>query len=208
MAMHTARDAFLYALGDLYDGEHHLLDTQQHLFEHATDARLLEALRPHIAQTEQHILTLEEIFRLLGAESRRVTSHAARGMGDAARQALSEAKTEALRDYVIAGALLQIEHVEIISYRILVLAAGELSVVTQVVDRLQQTAQQDHEMARVVRQLLPQLLQTALIREGEQLPYRAGAADDDAPVGDGSADTPAPSWKDRGTGTGTADTPA
>ncbi len=50
MAMHTARDAFLAALGDLYDREHHLLDTQQHLCEHATDAGLLEALRPHITR--------------------------------------------------------------------------------------------------------------------------------------------------------------
>ena len=59
MAIENTRDAFLYALGDIYDGENHLLDAQQHMFEHATDADLLGVLRPHIAQTERHVMALE-----------------------------------------------------------------------------------------------------------------------------------------------------
>jgi ferritin-like metal-binding protein YciE len=68
MAIENTREAFLYALGDIYDGENHLLDAQQHMFEHATDAELLGVLRPHIAQTERHVMALEDVFHLLGQE--------------------------------------------------------------------------------------------------------------------------------------------
>lgn len=180
MAIENTRDAFLYALGDIYDGENHLLDAQQHMFEHATDADLLGVLRPHIAQTERHVMALEDVFRLLGQEPKGVTSHAARGLGDGARQAIGEARTEALRDYVIAGAAAQVEHVEIARYTALIAEARALDLLSGVEDPLRDSLRQDREMVEALAQLTPRLLRTALRREGARPGPLAGVTEDTA----------------------------
>ncbi len=180
MAIENTRDAFLYALGVIYDGENHLLDAQQHMFEHATDADLLGVLRPHIAQTERHVMALEDVFRLLGQGPKGVTSHAARGLGDGARQVIGEARTEALRDYVIAGAAAQVEHFEIASYTALIAEARELNLLSRVEDPLRDSLRQDREMVEALAQLTPRLLRTALRREGARPGDLSGVTEDSA----------------------------
>ncbi len=180
MAIENTREAFLYALGDIYDGENHLLDAQQHMFEHATDAELLGVLRPHIAQTERHVMALEDVFHLLGQEPKGVTSHAASGLGDGARQAIGAARTEALRDYVIAGAAAQVEHFEIASYTALIAEARELDLLSRVEDPLRDSLRQDREMVEALAQLTPRLLRTALRREGARPGDLSGVTEDTA----------------------------
>jgi len=200
MAMHTTRDAFLYALGEIYDGENHLLDAQQHMFEHAADAELLGILRPHIAQTERHVMALDGVFRLLNQEPKGVTCHPASGLGDGARQEIGDARTEAVRDYVIARAAVQVEHFEIASYHALIAEARGLGLLDQVLTQLWQNLRQDQEMVDALIPLTRRLLQTALMREGEQPPERSRAAGDDPRSGARPADTYLPSQGDGETG--------
>ena len=180
MAIENTREAFLYALGNIYDGENHLLDAQQHMFEHATDAELLGVLRPHIAQTERHVMALEDVFHLLGQEPKGVTSHAASGLGDGASQAIGAARTEALRDYVIAGTAAQVEHFEIASYTALIAEARELDLLSRVEDPLRDSLRQDREMVEALAQLTPRLLRTALRREGARPGDLSGVTEDTA----------------------------
>ncbi len=125
-------------------------------------------------------MALEGVFRLLGQEPKGVTSHAARGLGDGARQAIGEARTEALRDYVIAGAAAQVEHVEIARYTALIAEARALDLLSGVEDPLRDSLRQDREMVEALAQLTPRLLRTALRREGARPGDLAGVTEDTA----------------------------
>ena len=62
----TLRDAFLDEIRDIYHAEKQLLKALPKLAKAATDAELRSALENHLAETENQVSRLEQVFELVG----------------------------------------------------------------------------------------------------------------------------------------------
>lgn len=167
MMMWTTRDAFLREVGSLLDGKQQFLDAQEEMAESAQDEDLVRYLRQHLGQTEQQIVDLERIIQQLSEQDIAVTNHAARGLSRDVQSVIDDARTHALRDWLIATLGDAIEHAEIAHLRGLVAAALELQLPVQVVSLLQQGLAQDRQACQDLEILAPGLLRVSVQQEGE-----------------------------------------
>lgn len=158
----TLDEKFTHELGDIYDAEHRFLEGQQEMLESASSNTVKVMLQEHIAQTEQQIKNLEQVFQALGQKAKRVSCDAAAGLVTEARKTIKEASSSpALTDCVIVGAASKVEHYEIASYRGLI-SGAQLMNQTEVLQLLQQNLQQEEQTAQKLEQATPQLLQQAM----------------------------------------------
>jgi ferritin-like metal-binding protein YciE len=88
MAIADVRELFVCELGYIYDAEHRFLEGQREMAQEASDPELEEALQRHIEQTEQHIRNLEQIYERVGHDPERLSSEAAQGLVNKAREDL------------------------------------------------------------------------------------------------------------------------
>jgi len=130
----------------------------------ASDAGLCGLLEDHISETADQIRSLEEVFAKLGAEPSRERCDGASGIVSEGRKVLSEAKQDALRDTLIAGALRKAEHYEIAGYQGLI-GGGETMGNKKVSRLLKQIFRQEETMAKRVQKAAPQLLKKAVQAE-------------------------------------------
>jgi hypothetical protein len=70
--MLNAQEMFQHEVGDIYDAEHRFLTGQQEMLTNATDPQLQGLIRQHMAQTQQHIKNLDQVFTLLGQQPKGV----------------------------------------------------------------------------------------------------------------------------------------
>jgi ferritin-like metal-binding protein YciE len=160
----NTQELFLHELAEIYDAEHRFLEGQAVMVNRATDDELQSSIRNHILQTRQHIGNLEQVFRELGAESRRETNEVAQGLVSQAQTSVQEAQSDALRDCAIDAAVIKVEHFEIASYRSLVTGA-RLMGQSKVVDLLNANLEQEEETAQIAEQSAEKLLQKAMEAE-------------------------------------------
>ncbi|HEX5957205.1 MAG TPA: DUF892 family protein, partial [Hyphomicrobiaceae bacterium] len=59
----TMDDLFLHTLQDVYYAENKIVRSLPELIETATDPQLKQGLTAHLAETENHVGRLEEVFR-------------------------------------------------------------------------------------------------------------------------------------------------
>jgi ferritin-like metal-binding protein YciE len=165
MTFLTLDQKFLHDLANIYDAEHRFLEAQGRLLHEAAAPQLKAMIQDHIAQTEQQLGNLEQIYRQLGASPERATCAAASGLVTEGEQGLAHATGgPALRDCVIGGALSKVEHYEVAAYRGLITAAecmGQL----QVAALLRQNLLQEEQTATLMEQSAPMLLQQALLAD-------------------------------------------
>ncbi len=165
MTIGTTHEKFLHELGDLYDAENRFLKGQQELLKAATDETLKGGIERHIAESEEQVKNLEQVFAALGAKAKAEPCDAAQGIVKEAQKNLKEAKTPEIRDCLIGSSAMKVEHYEIVSYRGLVLGAEQLGQ-QEVVALLQQNLQQEEKTAQQLEQNAPKLLKKALQAEG------------------------------------------
>jgi ferritin-like metal-binding protein YciE len=128
MTVADVRELFVRELGDIYDAEHRFLEGQRELAQQASDPDLEEALQRHIEQTEQHIRNLEQVYERVGHDPERLSSEAAQGLVNKAREDLEEAQGPAMRDCAINGAVVRVEYFEIGVYRRLLVGAELINI--------------------------------------------------------------------------------
>jgi ferritin-like metal-binding protein YciE len=160
MAISTLQETFLHDLGDIYDAEHRFLEAQQQLLPQASNPQLQEVLHEHIAQTQQQIQNIEQIFQIIGQQPKRATCQAAVGLVQEGQQTVQQAGNEAVRDALIAGAQGKVEHYEIASYRTL-LSSAKLLGVQQAAMLLQHNLEQEETASSRVDTHMPHLLSAA-----------------------------------------------
>lgn len=162
MSISTPEEKLIHDLGDIYDAEHRFLEAQQEMLGQATAKPLKTMLREHIAQTEQQIANLEQVYGLLGKKSKRVKCDAAAGLVTEGEKGMKEsAEAPAVRDCVIAGAAAKVEHYEIASYRGLV-TAFHLMNNAPVAELLQANLQQEEDTAVKIEGSVELLLEKAM----------------------------------------------
>jgi ferritin-like metal-binding protein YciE len=161
----TLEQKFVHDLADIYDAEHRFLEAQQQMERRAAAPQLRAMIQDHIAQTEQQIANIEQVYNQLGAQPTRVKCDAAVGLVTEGQKVMLETQgNPSVCDCAIGGAIAKVEHYEVASYRGLVTAAEGMGQ-TQIASLLRQNLQQEEQTAHLVEQSTPMLLEQAMIAQ-------------------------------------------
>ena len=164
MPIKTTQEKFMHELGDIYDAENRFLKGQQEMLKAATDPTLKAGIEQHIAESEQQVENLRQVFELLGEKAKAEACDAAKGIVTEGQKNLKEAGTDPIRDCLIGSSLMKVEHYEIVSYRGLILGAQEMGN-KEAVALLEQNLKQEEQTAAKLEQNAPKLLKQAVKSE-------------------------------------------
>jgi ferritin-like metal-binding protein YciE len=103
-------------LKDIYDAEKQLTKALPKLEKKASAAELKEAFADHLAETEQHVERLEQIFDQLGMPARGKKCEGMQHLIAEGNDMIGEAEDDATRDAVMIAAAQKVEHYEIATY--------------------------------------------------------------------------------------------
>ncbi len=161
MPIRTLNEKFVHELGDAYDAEHQFTEAMQQMLQQASDSKLKHLLETHIGETQHQIKNLQQIFSLLGEQTRQVRCDGAAGLVSEAQKSMQEAAgNPAILDCEIAAAAAKSEHYEIASYRGLVRGAEQMGQ-REVLHLLHQNLEQEEQTAQLIEDHVPKLLEKA-----------------------------------------------
>jgi ferritin-like metal-binding protein YciE len=160
MPITNAREKFVHELADTYDAEHQFLEAMEKMHENASDEKLRTMIEEHMAQTQQQILNLEEVFSSIGEEPKRQHCSGAEGIIEEGSKAMEEAGTDELRDTFIVGGATKAEHYEMVSYADLIEGADMLKL-KKAVKLLTENREQEVATARKLERTSPRLAKLA-----------------------------------------------
>jgi ferritin-like metal-binding protein YciE len=139
------RELFLEELKDIYWAEKHLTKALPKMRKGATSAELASAFENHLAQTEEQIGRIEEVFEILGETARAKKCEAMEGLVKEAQQVLEDTpKGSIVRDAALIIAGQKVEHYEIATYGSLVQLAKTMGQ-TEIADILLETLNEEKE---------------------------------------------------------------
>jgi len=111
------RDFFIDSLKDLYWAEKHLTKALPKMAKKATSDELRGALEKHLAETENQIVKLEQVFASIDEKAVAKKCEAMEGLVKEAESIMSETENGTMtRDVGIIAAAQKVEHYEIASY--------------------------------------------------------------------------------------------
>lgn len=119
-------DLFLHQVQDIYYAENQIIKALPTMIDKATDAQLKSGLRSHLAETEQHVSRLEEVFKSLGQKPQGHTCPAIDGIIEEAEEIAGEVEDKLVLDAAIIAAAQAVEHYEISRYGTLVAWAEQM----------------------------------------------------------------------------------
>ena len=112
---------FIESLKDVYWAEKELVKALPRMAEAASTKELATAVNEHLAETETHVLRLEEVFDILDEAAAAKTCFAMQGLLKEADSIVEETDEGSItRDAAIIMALQKVEHYEIATYGSLV----------------------------------------------------------------------------------------
>lgn len=152
MPMNTLHELFLHELKDMYDAEHQLLDALPALAEAASMPDLAKALRDHHAQTQEHVVRLEQVFESLDEEPARQKCDGMKGLIHEGQKILEQKGEPVVKDAAMIAACNKVEHYEIAGYGTLV-SMAELMGHEEAVDLLQQTLEEEEEADELLTEI-------------------------------------------------------
>lgn len=103
-------------LKDIYWAEKALTKALPKMMENATSPELIEAIETHLAETEEQVNRVEQVFELLGKKASAKKCEAMEGLIKEAEELMEEADEGVMRDAAIISAAQKVEHYEIASY--------------------------------------------------------------------------------------------
>jgi len=116
----TLHDAFLDELRDMYHAEKQLTSALPKLAKKAKSPDLTEAFRSHLAETENHVTRLEQVFAELGETAKAKTCDGMKGIIAEANEMIGESYDDQTMDAVLIASAQRAEHYEIAAYGTLV----------------------------------------------------------------------------------------
>jgi ferritin-like metal-binding protein YciE len=114
--MNTLRDAFVDEIKDLFNAEKQLTKALPKLAKNATNPELREALESHLAETQEHVARLEQIFELLDETVRGKHCAGMAGIIEEGSDMLGEDAEDSVKDACIIAAGQRAEHYEMAAY--------------------------------------------------------------------------------------------
>ena len=109
------RDAFLDEIRDIYHAEKQLLKALPKLAKAASDVELRSALENHLAETENQVSRLEQVFELVGEKAETKTCAGMAGIIEESA-GIFDADSGPVLDALIIASAQRAEHYEIAAY--------------------------------------------------------------------------------------------
>ena len=103
-------------LKDIYWAEKALTKAIPKMVKNATSEELIEALENHLAETEEQVKRVEQVFEILGKKATAKKCEAMEGLLKEAEAIMEECEEGAMCDAGIISAAQKVEHYEIASY--------------------------------------------------------------------------------------------
>jgi len=147
------KELFTDGLKDIYWAEKHLVKALTKMSKNATSDELKSAFDLHISQTEQHVVTVEKVFEIVGEKAQAKKCAAMEGLIEEANEIIeSTDKGTMVRDCGLIMAAQKVEHYEMASYGTLRNIANTLGY-QKAADLLQQTLDQEGETDHLLTEL-------------------------------------------------------
>jgi len=136
---------FTDSLKDIYWAEKHLTKALPKMQKAATTEELKSAIEQHLAQTEEHISRLEQVFEIVGKKAQAKKCDAMEGLVKEGESIVEETEDGSMtRDVGIIMAAQKVEHYEIATYGGLVQLAKVMGL-DDAADILQQTLEEEKQ---------------------------------------------------------------
>ena len=136
---------FVDSLKDLYWAEKQLTKVLPKMKKKATSDELKQAIEEHLAQTEEHVSRLEQVFEICGKKAQAKKCDAMEGLVKEGESVIEETQNGSMtRDAGIIMAAQKVEHYEIASYGTLVVFAKTLGM-NDAADILVQTLKEEKD---------------------------------------------------------------
>jgi ferritin-like metal-binding protein YciE len=136
---------FTDSLKDIYWAEKHLTKALPKMEKAATTEELKAAIEKHIAETEEHVTRLEQVFEILGEKAQAKKCDAMEGLVKEGETVIEETEDGSMtRDVGIIMAAQKVEHYEIATYGGLVQLAVTLGL-DEAAGILEQTLEEEKQ---------------------------------------------------------------
>jgi ferritin-like metal-binding protein YciE len=122
----TMNDLFVHGLQDIYYAEKQILKSLPTMIEKASDPTLKQGLKSHLAETENHVKRLEQVFKMHGAQPKGVDCPAIDGIIEEAEEVAGDIADKEVLDAAIISAAQAVEHYEMTRYGTLMAWAKQL----------------------------------------------------------------------------------
>jgi ferritin-like metal-binding protein YciE len=122
----TFDDLFVHTLQDIYYAEKKIAKALPTMIEKASDPQLKADFKHHFGETENHILRVEEVFRMYGATPKTTTCPAINGIIDEAEEIAGDVADPQVLDAALIAAAQAVEHYEMTRYGTLIAWARQL----------------------------------------------------------------------------------
>jgi ferritin-like metal-binding protein YciE len=122
----TLDDLFLHQLQDMYYAENEITKALPTMIDKATDPQLKKGFKSHLAETENHVKRLEQVFKMLGKSPKQVNCPAIDGIIEEAEEVSGEVADKSVLDAALIASAQAVEHYEITKYGTLIAWAKQL----------------------------------------------------------------------------------
>ena len=157
MKLESLRDLYVQQLQDLYSAENQLVQALPKMAQKATHPQLKKAFQEHLAQTEQHVQRLEQIFTQLKTDPGGTTCKAMEGLIKEGDEMIKMKGEPAAIDAGLIAAAQRVEHYEMAAYGCVRTYAQEMKE-TQGAKLLQQTLDEEGATDKKLTQLAEQVI--------------------------------------------------
>lgn len=159
---------FTDSLKDIYWAEKHLTKALPKMQDAATTDELKTAIEEHIAQTEEHIHRLEQVFELMGKKAQAKKCDAMEGLIKEGESIVEETEDGSMtRDVGIIMAAQKVEHYEIATYGGLVQLAKTMGL-DDAAGILAQTLEEEKETDKHLTEIAENDVNWEAEQEGEE----------------------------------------
>lgn len=125
-AAHSLRDLFVDELKDIYWAENALTKAIPKMIANASNPEIIKGFEKHLAETQNQVKRLEDVFSSLGEKAEAKKCEAMAGITKEAEEIMSETEMGDVRDAGILSAARKVEHYEIATYGTLIAFANKL----------------------------------------------------------------------------------
>ncbi len=120
MKIENLNDLFLHTLQDIYFAEQQIVKALPKMMKKTDSPELAKAFETHLAETEEQVNRLTQVFEMLGEKPKATKCPAIQGIIEEAEELIADIKDPDTRDAGMIAAAQAVEHYEITRYGTLV----------------------------------------------------------------------------------------
>src|SRR5215211_7730559 len=122
----TLDDLFVHTLQDIYYAENQITQALPKMIQKSTDPQLKKGFETHLAETQNQIKRLEQVFQMHGHSPKGVTCPAIDGIIEEANDVAGDVADKEVLDAALLASAQAVEHYEITRYGTLIAWAKQL----------------------------------------------------------------------------------